>query len=79
MIEEEKEYILSELRKIVEDNPGSFQLLTQMWDISAYSESTPNRSTSPVVEMGEFGSELRHSYPFYKPISKIIDPDKLNT
>jgi hypothetical protein len=72
---DEKEKIKQELQQLIKDNPESFPLIAQYWDIHVEDANNPEPN---YLEFGKYNSKLLNSYPFYKPYSKLIDLSKLD-
>ena len=64
------------LLKLIKKRPEAFPLLAKFWEVSE-AENNINKH-EPFVYFGHFNTKDVHSYPFYKPFSKIIDFSKLD-
>lgn len=60
---------IEDLRNLIRDNPESFPIIAQYWDIKIDFENLNNNS----LEFGKYNASHTNSVQFYKPISKLID------
>ena len=67
--------LISELLRKIKDNPEQFSLIAQQWTIFAIDDYPKSKGSK--LNFGKYGSSLRHSYPFYKAFSRVIDPSIL--
>jgi hypothetical protein len=71
---EEKDKIIQDLKNHIKQNPEQYPFIAQFWDINIQD----NISNNNFITFGHFGTKSYHSYPFYKPFSKIIDFSKID-
>lgn len=69
------EQIISEIKQRIRENPGNYPVVAAGWEI-AVQEKTPE---SVGVEFGHFRTAGQFCTPFYKPVSKIINLEKLHS
>ncbi|PZF73830.1 hypothetical protein [Taibaiella soli] len=67
---------IEKIKEIMRQHPGYFQLCADNMNISIVDQKQPVEPQAKVT-FGHYNSQREISYPFYKPISKVIDISKL--
>jgi hypothetical protein len=65
-----KEKIKKELKNLIKNNPESFPLIAQFWEIEI---EDVNNEQPLFMELGKYNANILNSIPFYKPFSKLIN------